>query len=157
MEGGTRLVRNEQGDLTEPVRYWQAVKEIAEDVFGGPVRPGRDYALTEIVHCKSGKEIGVTEAAAVCVPRYLPRTLSLSPAAVIVVLGRHARQAFRRTYAYPDADVVSRPLDVEGTSRTIVFLSAPNARASGRLKYPKKLDVSDRDTVRRILTPFRPG
>ncbi len=100
------------------------------------------------------QEIGVAKAAKQCVPRYLPCTLALSPAAVIVILGGHARQAFRRTYVYPDADVVSQPLIIEGTERRIVFLSHPEAREGGNarpLKYPKRLDPDDRDVVRAVL------
>jgi hypothetical protein len=154
---GAQLVTNAQGSLGRPVPYWQAVKALAEAVFGRSVRPGRDYALTEIVHCKSKSEIGVTSAAAECVPRYLPRTLAASPALVIIVLGRKARLAFRREYKYSDADVVSRPLDIEGTERLIVFLSHPSARrrADGRaLKYPKNLDAVDRNSVRTVLAEW---
>lgn len=86
-------------------------------------------------------------------PRYLGRTLALSPAAVIVVLGREARQQFRTAYHYPDPGVVSPPLDIEGTARTVVFLSHPRSveRRGATLRYPKRLQGSELEHVRSVL------
>ena len=43
---------------------------------------GLDYALTEVVRCKSRQERGVPEALGTCSSRYLARTLELSAARV---------------------------------------------------------------------------
>jgi hypothetical protein len=49
--------------------YWSAAYSFASAAFGHPVRPGHDYALTEIVRCKSRDEKkGVDGAATTCVP-----------------------------------------------------------------------------------------
>lgn len=154
LDDGTRPIVNEEGELGRPVPYWRAVREIAAEIFGRSVRPGLDYALTEIVRCKSTKEIGVPSAARECAPRYLERTLALSPAPLIVVLGRKAHQAVRILFRYPDAGIVSRELEIAGMPRRLVFLAHPNAREGGRakpLKYPKRLSGRDLGTARESL------
>jgi hypothetical protein len=160
LEGGTRPVVNELGEVGGEVPYWAGVKTVAAAMLGAGVVAGRDYALTEIVRCKSVGEFGVRSAGRECIPLYLRRTLALSRATVIVVLGRQARMAFRTLYRYKDADVVSpRLVWVEGRDRRIVFLSHPSAREGGKakpLKYPKVLGSTDLETVKSSLAGMVP-
>jgi hypothetical protein len=60
---------------------------------GRDVVAGRDYALTEVVHCKSASEGFVKEARRPCVDRYLEAVLAISPAAVVFIVGLHAARA----------------------------------------------------------------
>ena len=79
---------------TRATRYWSSIKRRAQElILDRPVRPGHDYALTEIVRCKSRGEVGVADAAATCIERHLGPTLELSGAQVIVGIGAHARRA----------------------------------------------------------------
>jgi hypothetical protein len=133
-EDGTRHLLA-SGAADRPVPYWQAIKRLADHLHGRATRPGVDYALTEVVRCKSPSEIGVPAAATECVPRYLRRTLALSPASVICVVGRVARLQIRGEYDYPHNRQVSEPMPIEGRERVIVFVAGPNAR--GRTAYPK--------------------
>lgn len=74
------------------VRYWRMVGVIARALLGPDVRPGIDFALTEIVRCKSRNEEGLTEAAiAECSKRYFMQTLEIAAAPVIVPCGKKAR------------------------------------------------------------------
>lgn len=57
--------------------------------------PGRDYALTEVVHCGGRGEHGVSDAVPVCTSRYLLRVLHASAASVIVLTGASALRAFQ--------------------------------------------------------------
>jgi len=148
MPDGIRQI-SADGRPGKSVPYWRYVKQLAIKLMGRDVVPGTDYALTEVVHCKSRNEVGVAEAAKECVPRYLKRVLALSPAAVIVVLGTHARNGFRSEFNYPDAGIVSPPLEVEGRLRRIVFLANPGAR--GATKYPRHPTESDLAVVRQWL------
>jgi hypothetical protein len=113
------------------VRYWVSVKRRAEELLPeGDLRPGWDYALTEVVRCKSRSEKGVASAVEQCVPLYLKRTLELSPAVVIVALGAHARRALGCTF-HTDATVgVVAQINVGGTDRLLTFLPHPNARGA---------------------------
>ena len=56
----------------------------------GKARPGEDFALSEVVHCKSKKEEGVASALSTCSGRYLNELLSCSGALVIVLVGKKA-------------------------------------------------------------------
>ncbi|MDB4223366.1 hypothetical protein N9850_06310 [Granulosicoccus sp.] len=76
------------------VKFWSSIKSRAKELIDGKVVPGEDYTLTEVVHCKSKKEIGVEEALNFCSQEYLEDVLSVSSAKVIVVLGAHATQSF---------------------------------------------------------------
>jgi hypothetical protein len=46
----------------EASHYWTMLRSIAKDLLGRPPRPGYDYALTEVVLCKSTDERGVQKA-----------------------------------------------------------------------------------------------
>jgi hypothetical protein len=44
-----------------PVRFWIEVRQRAIELLERDVQPGSDYALTEVVHCKSRNEEGDSE------------------------------------------------------------------------------------------------
>ncbi|HEY1976398.1 MAG TPA: hypothetical protein VGG89_07635 [Candidatus Baltobacteraceae bacterium] len=91
-----------------------------------PVVPGTDYALTEVVHCKTEDEYGVTEAVGECYKRFMDRVWGVAAARVVVVFGRVAREAMLGIGAAQPSSPVER--DLGGRRRTIVFLPHPNAR-----------------------------
>jgi uracil-DNA glycosylase len=104
-----------------------------ELIPGRDVRPGIDYALTEAVRCKSRGEHGVEEALETCSDRYLRRTLELSGAEVVVVLGRIAARAVQRHLGVSRDRVVHEGVLVGRRPRAIVFLPHPNARTARSL------------------------
>jgi hypothetical protein len=53
------------GSPDRVVRYWSSIRARARELIPGAV-PGQDYAISEIVHCKSKGEEGVAEAAQTC-------------------------------------------------------------------------------------------
>ena len=53
------------GEKLKKVAYWVAVRARARELIRNAV-PGRDYALTEVVHCKSKDEVGVASASEEC-------------------------------------------------------------------------------------------
>ena len=127
MDGGTRI-RGEG----RAVRYWSSIKRRAIELLPNEdVEPGVDYALTEVVRCKSRGEEGVWSAVQECAPRYLQTTLHLSPAVVIVALGAHARRELTGMFNVDAATGVT-PINIAGTERLLTFLPHPNAR-----KLPK--------------------
>jgi hypothetical protein len=135
MSEGTAEI-DDTGQAAKAARFWVATRALAAAFYNDDVQPGHDYALTEVVHCKSKSEVGVASAVNVCAPLYLRRVIAQSPAVVVVALGDKARNALRGVFTYPDAGVVSRPLAIEGVRRRFVFLAHPNARRS---RYPKHL------------------
>jgi hypothetical protein len=79
-----------------PVSFWSCIHARAKELYRtSEVIPGFDYALTEIVHCKSRDELGVKEAAPKCIELYLPAVLGLSRAVVVVALGQFAHDALK--------------------------------------------------------------
>jgi hypothetical protein len=119
-----------QGDgaYGRAVPFWSAVRQRAIELLERPVRPGRDYALTEVVHCKSRAERGVREALGECAGRYLGPVLELAGARVIVALGRPAQSALLQTYGLPDSPNLFGPISIGHKERLIAFLPHPNAR-----------------------------
>lgn len=73
---------------------WRAVRPGASSYAADP---GRDYVMTEVVHCKSKREQGVARSAQHCGARYFDRIMSLSDAPVVVVVGAKARDRLRST------------------------------------------------------------
>lgn len=111
----------------EPVSFWAAVRQRAIELLMEDVRPGIDYALTEVVHCSSRSEAGVPEASNECARRYLQRVVKLSGAKVIVVFGTTIKNTVKREFGLPEGNVFG-PIDVGERKRYVVFLPHPNAR-----------------------------
>ncbi len=141
--GGIRL-RKPDGSPGQVVRFWVAVRARAAELLQREAVPGSDYALSEVVHCKSRSEIGVAEASAVCPARYLRRVLDVSGARVIVVLGRVAAAAVRNELGL---DLLDRPVDWHG--RAMVALPHPNARQTRT--FAACLQLADIDHLRRKI------
>lgn len=113
------------GTLGQPVRFWSQIRNRAAECYGvapKDISPGRSFALTEVVHCKSNNEHGVVEAATECVKRHFDAILRLSCADVIVVLGNAAANALRVAQT-PDVT----PREWCGRDRLVTWLPHPNA------------------------------
>lgn len=73
---------------------WNNTHSRAKELLGENAHPNSDYAITEIVHCKSKDSIGVDEASSECVDRWLKEILLLSPAKIVILLGWKVRDYF---------------------------------------------------------------
>ncbi|MDY7014373.1 MAG: uracil-DNA glycosylase family protein [Cyanobacteriota bacterium] len=125
---GTKSLRTD-GTYSRSTRFWAAVRQRAIELLQRDVIPGLDYALTEIVHCKSHNEIGVEQAQEQCVQAYLRRILELAKARVIVVLGVRARKVIQREFEIPTEQLLSESIEIGGYQRFFTFLPHPNARS----------------------------
>lgn len=131
--------RFEQGGPA--AKYLQEIRRRAAEIVPDP-RPGVDYAVTEVVHCKSRDRIGVIEASSLCTRNWLAAVLSQSGAVVVAVVGKDACRAVRRHLALVDQPV--HHLDAGG--RHWLFLGgigSPNVR-----KLSKLLDEPTLEAVR---------
>jgi hypothetical protein len=91
--------------------------------------------MSEVVHCKSKKEVGVAQAAATCAEQHLNDLLSVTSAPVVVVVGRMAHLCLNGTVGLelPEPPyITSRGLG--GRERLLVFIWHPAG-----FKGPKKL------------------
>jgi hypothetical protein len=113
------------------VAYWASIKLRAEELIPNAV-PGLDYAITELVHCKSKSEFGVPEAVDECVSRHFESAMSVAVAPIIVALGAFAWKQFLVAGVEPPKEPIER--EIGGRMRTLVFLAHPAA-----FKGPKTL------------------
>lgn len=74
--------RNADGTYGGKVHYWSSIRNRASELLGRSAIPGVDFALSEIVHCKSKGDAGAELALKFCAGRYLLRLLSCSGAIV---------------------------------------------------------------------------
>jgi len=118
------------GTYSGSVKFWSAVRQRAIELFQRNVTPGSDYAITEIVHCKSVKEIGVKKAQNQCVKSYLPKVLQMAAARVVVVLGKEAKEAMQDEFNIPKDVSLFGPIVIGAREKLITFLPHPNARSN---------------------------
>jgi len=116
------------------VRYWAAARARAAEIMNKPkreTRPGIDFALTEVVHCKSTNEHGVDDARQHCVSQYLERVLRASQARVFVVYGSFAKLAMQDRFVSLMTDQGDGLKLFSFADRRILicYLPAPNAFA----------------------------
>jgi uracil-DNA glycosylase len=139
------------------------LRAYAEQLFGtSSLDAGKDYAVTEVVHCKSSRETSkgaqvVKAAASHCADLYMTRILSLAPARLVIVIGEIARTALLR-HLEVDAPRNLRvwgPLEIAGRSRMVAHLHHPSFGQYGRLATVDEqlgpLAVGSRSRVARPL------
>ena len=121
------------------MQYWRIVRAIARDLLGHAARPGIDFALTEIVRCKSQNETGVAKATmAECSRGTSMPTLEIAAAPLVVPLGKKARRG-SRTWLERKADWLARPGQALGRERRVLMLGHPSA---GQRKKPTDEEIS---------------
>ncbi len=130
-------------------RFWVEVQSRASELLGKRATPGLDYAISEIVHCKSKKQLGVAECLEECSGRYLDRLLSDSGAQVVVILGAHAEEVIRDRFRLNHRDGVVGPLEVGAGSKYLTFLPHPNARK--KRKFVSNLTPEEISLLRGVL------
>jgi hypothetical protein len=110
----------------EYVRFWASLRHRAAEICDVPakdIRPGINFSITEIVHCKSRAEEGVTQAASTCKQLHWNSMMRTSGAKLVVVIGKVARDCFN--LAFP-TETPKR--DIAFDNRWVITLPAPNAR-----------------------------
>jgi hypothetical protein len=132
------------------VRYWQAIRRRAAELLGtGNVRPGIDYVLSEVVHCKSRDERGVRTAMETCAHLYLEKLVSTAAAKVVIVVGRFAAGAARCIFSIPSDASIFGPVLIGNRLRYFAFLPHPNS--FGQKTFPKSLSPEALSQLQRFL------
>jgi hypothetical protein len=147
--------------------FWAFVAGKARDILRRDALRGEDWALTEVVHCKSDKGKGVGPALARCPERYLLRVITASAARLIVCLGRpRVWPTFLKAYpavaaAAPHIAAASGrlregalvgPLPIAGRHRYVAFLEHPMA---GSTRLSKLVTPGELATLRQFLEEAR--
>lgn len=112
-------ILKKSGGRGKSVRYWSSIQKRVEELIGRNSTPGIDYCITELVHCKSVKEIGVKKALPECTKLFFAGKNGISGACIIISIGKYARDFFKSNPEY--------------NNMPIIYLPAPNAFG------PKKL------------------
>lgn len=111
---------------SNPVAFWRDCRDNVNFLLDRDPIAGDDYAMTEVVRCKSRSEKGVKRATDTCVEQWFERTLALSPAAVVIAVGSVA------TAAIADHTGIALPLwqptrvTLGGRPRLTVSVRHPN-------------------------------
>lgn len=138
------------------VRFWAWNRRIARELLEREPAPGRDYALTEVVHCGSRNEHGVGAALKECTNRYLQRAVEVSAAKVIVLTGSTALHAFQdKIDIHLDDGLLWGPGDLAGRRRCVIWLPHPNARGP-RKGLVDNLGPERADVARSLLQSTDP-
>lgn len=111
-----------------PVRFWSSVKNRAKEIMPkSNLVFGKDFAITEIVKCKSRKEIGVNEALKECLDKYFLETLKLSNAKVLIVFGKPAKLSLCSYFNIDETVNFLNDFEIIGKIRDIIFLPHPSS------------------------------
>ena len=90
--------RNDGKENSSPQPTWNAIHKRADEILGGIADPRINYAISEVVHCKSKDAKGVEAASKFCVAQWMTPILNLSPAKVVVLVG----SPVTKNYAIPN-------------------------------------------------------
>jgi hypothetical protein len=132
------LLRN--GEYGAPTRFWAEIHRRAEELIDD-ADPARNYAMTEVVHCKSTRNIGARAAARTCTGLYQHDVFELTAAPIVVVMGQVARHVITGMIPGLPAPPNTRPLaDLGGRRRIFLFTGQPGSnepRVIARLYAPQ--------------------
>ena len=81
---------NLDGTFSKQVAYWTEIRGRVAEILGkdrSQTSAITDYVMTELVHCKSHSEFGVSESLKQCSDLWLDRIMALSPAKLVIVMG----------------------------------------------------------------------
>ena len=126
------------GAITEgaysSVAFWREVQARAGEMLGRRAVPGTDFALTELVHCKSPRQEGVAKAHLTCARRWIDHVMQASGADIVVLVGQHARDHCVARWGLDKTERVNFGVSVGGKERAVVILPHPNARQQRKVK-----------------------
>lgn len=117
------------------VAFWSHIHKQAERAYGREARAGKDYCITEAVHCKSEKEKGVVESLNECGEKWMRQILQKSKSQAIMLVGKQAKKWFCCCYKIDDEKKFQYQIDMEGRKRAVLIVPHPNSR-----KGIKRLD-----------------
>lgn len=131
------------------VAYWRSVRARARELLGRDPLPGVDFAMTEVVRCKSKCEVGVEAALRACATRWLSRVVGQSAARVVVLLGRHSRRGCAEVWRLDVSRRVHFDVRIGGRSRSVAALPHPSAWMAR--SFASCVGGEDLDRLRAVL------
>ncbi len=150
---GKYVVRSDGTPRPTVQRTWAELLSRAGELVDAP-RPGLDYALTEVVRCKSKQSLGVREAFAECVDRWLRPVLARSAARVVVACGAVPRTAIGRMLGTELAPGAVHFATLDGRAVALLAIGAPGSAEPRRI--PALLTPETLARLRRMVAEARP-
>ena len=129
-------VLNKDGTRSKTVRYWSSIQKRIEEILGVCAKPGIDYCITELVHCKSSNEKGVKKALPVCAGNFCCDILKITGAKLIIVIGSIAKNYIKANCISPNGI-------------PMIYLPHPNAR--GKKKVSDHYSEEEIKKLRKLL------
>ena len=133
--------------------FWASIQRRAEELLGPTADPSVNYVMTEVVHCKSKNEVGVSQAAETCGKRYLNDILALTNAPIVVVVGKKSHDCLNDALGLglPKLPYITSK-HLGGMVRRLVFLWHP-AGFKGPKTFVGLHGVSELQRLRNLLQP----
>jgi uracil-DNA glycosylase len=111
------------------ILHWSSIRKTVAKIYGRSVDnviPGADYAMTEIVHCKTKETFCKNKPHSECADRYLDKLVGVSGAKVILVVGAAAEKIVRRRYHIAnDKQKVKKDVEINGRKFDFIFIANP--------------------------------
>ena len=148
-DDGANIPGHISNTIYNRIRFWTGARGLASEILGRPAKQGKDFALTELVHCKSTGEKGVRRAHLTCAGHWLDRVLQVSGAVIIVILGAQARDHCAARWGLDKTQPVHYGVATPGRERAVVILPHPNAR--GKRKVADCISDDDLEKLRDLL------
>lgn len=126
VRGGKYALRRD-GSYLPATPFWSEVMNRATEILGRQANPGIDFAITEIVHCKSRSNIGVDNAIGECSNRYLLRVLGVSNSNILACIGKKVGSLVREAMRVKKDVRSIGPRVVADRERLVLFLNAPGS------------------------------
>lgn len=156
-------VKNVDGTSGKAEPFWGAIrKRTAELLYDGrekEVKHGKDYCLTEVVHCKSKNEKGLDSTViSECYNKYFNKLVKLSDCKVVVVLGHKAFRALAASgikiseelLGKEDKKIYCEEIELEhGVRKLFTYLDHP--AAGEPLKSFTKFPKEELDKIKNVL------
>ncbi len=90
------------GELSDrAVAYWREIRGRVAELLNkdvNAVSAHDDFVMTEMVHCKSFNEIGVSEALSFCSMNFFENIFRISPASIVIVMGKKPAELLVKLY-----------------------------------------------------------
>lgn len=123
-----KYAKKQDGSYMDHQAYWSEIRKRSEELYGRPVNLNIDYAITEIVHCKSKGRCGVESALYECSNKYFRKILGIAGASVIAVIGKEAKEMITAILKCTKEQKIIGPQTIEGRERIILFFAAPGSK-----------------------------
>ena len=140
--------------------YWPYLHKVARIILGDNVEPGRDYALTEVVHCKTHNENGLFDRTRscscyeVCKEKWLRQIFEVAyRLEYVVVLGNSAISKVAKLFSVPSLEKYKwHPVEMYGRIFKVLFVYHSNGLGRKNVisvfeSFQKVLDANKKEKI----------